>query len=63
LSQRFFFAKDQAIHKNPIRAIALTLKPEIGYVLFGLGFVAHFIISHGIQQRKNKAPGTNPRAL
>jgi len=44
-------------------AIALTLKPEIGYVLFGLGFVAHFIISHGIQQRKNKAPGTNPRAL
>jgi protein-S-isoprenylcysteine O-methyltransferase Ste14 len=33
-------------------AIALTLKPEIGYVLFGLGFVAHFIISRGIQGRK-----------
>jgi protein-S-isoprenylcysteine O-methyltransferase Ste14 len=33
-------------------AIALTLKPEIAYVLFGLGFVAHFIISHGIQRRK-----------
>jgi protein-S-isoprenylcysteine O-methyltransferase Ste14 len=33
-------------------AIALTLKPEIGYVLFGLGFVAHFIISRGIQNRK-----------
>jgi protein-S-isoprenylcysteine O-methyltransferase Ste14 len=33
-------------------AIALTLRPEIGYVLFGLGFVAHFIISRGIQNRK-----------
>jgi protein-S-isoprenylcysteine O-methyltransferase Ste14 len=33
-------------------AIALTLKPEIGYVLFGLGFVAHFVISRGIQKRK-----------
>jgi len=33
-------------------AIALTLRPEIGYVLFGLGFVAHFVISRGIQKRK-----------
>jgi len=33
-------------------AIALTLRPEIGYILFGLGFVAHFIISRGIQRRK-----------
>jgi len=33
-------------------AIAVTLKPEIGYILFGLGFVAHFIISRGIQRRK-----------
>ena len=33
-------------------AIALTLRPEIGYILFGLGFVAHFIISRGIQGRK-----------
>lgn len=33
-------------------AIALTLRPEIGYALFGLGFVAHFIISRGIQRRK-----------
>ena len=33
-------------------AIAVTLSPEIGYVLFGLGFVAHFIISRGIQRRK-----------
>jgi protein-S-isoprenylcysteine O-methyltransferase Ste14 len=31
-------------------AIALTLRPEIGYALFGLGFVAHFIISRGIQR-------------
>jgi protein-S-isoprenylcysteine O-methyltransferase Ste14 len=33
-------------------AIALTLRPEIGYALFGLGFVAHFVISRGIQKRK-----------
>lgn len=33
-------------------AIAVTLNPQIGYVLFGLGFVAHFIISRGIQRRK-----------
>ncbi len=33
-------------------AIALTLKPEIGYILFGLGFVAHFTISRGIQNRE-----------
>ena len=45
-------------------AIAVTLNPTIGYVLFGLGFVAHFVISRGIQKRKKiKAPGTNPRAL
>ena len=38
-------------------AIAVTLKPEIGYILFGLGFVAHFIISRSIQRRKKwKAP-------
>jgi protein-S-isoprenylcysteine O-methyltransferase Ste14 len=42
--------------------IAITLNPVVGYVLFGLGFVAHFIISRGIQKRK-KAPGTNPPAL
>ena len=34
-------------------AAGLTL---YGYVLFGLGFVAHFVISRGIQKRK-KAPG------
>lgn len=33
-------------------AIAVTLKPEIGCILFGLGFVAHFIISRGIQRRR-----------
>ncbi|HJT46447.1 MAG TPA: isoprenylcysteine carboxylmethyltransferase family protein [Chthoniobacterales bacterium] len=33
-------------------AIAFTLNPTIGYILFGLGFVAHFIISSGIQRRK-----------
>jgi protein-S-isoprenylcysteine O-methyltransferase Ste14 len=33
-------------------AIAVTLNPLIGYVLFGLGFVAHFVISRGIQKRK-----------
>lgn len=33
-------------------AIAVTLNPEVGYVLFGFGFVAHFIISRGIQKRK-----------
>jgi protein-S-isoprenylcysteine O-methyltransferase Ste14 len=33
-------------------AIAVTLNPEIGYVLFALGFVAHFVISRGIQRRK-----------
>lgn len=32
--------------------IALTLKPELGYVLFALGFIAHFIISRRIQTRK-----------
>jgi protein-S-isoprenylcysteine O-methyltransferase Ste14 len=38
-------------------AIALTLRPEIGYILFGLGFVAHFVISRGIQNKKRqKAP-------
>jgi protein-S-isoprenylcysteine O-methyltransferase Ste14 len=42
--------------------IAITLNPVVGYVLFGLGFVAHFIISRGIQKRK-KAPETNPPAL
>lgn len=44
-------------------AVSFTLNPVIGYVFFGLGFVAHFIISRGIQRRKNdKAPGTNPQA-
>jgi protein-S-isoprenylcysteine O-methyltransferase Ste14 len=39
-------------------AIAFTLEPAVGYVLFGAGFVAHFVISRGIQQRKKqKAPG------
>ena len=33
-------------------AIAITLRPEIGYILFGLGFVAHFVISRQIQKRK-----------
>jgi protein-S-isoprenylcysteine O-methyltransferase Ste14 len=33
-------------------AIAVTLKPEIGYILFGLGFVAHFVISRRIQRQK-----------
>lgn len=33
-------------------AIAVTLKAEIGYVLFGLGFVAHFIISRRIRRSK-----------
>jgi protein-S-isoprenylcysteine O-methyltransferase Ste14 len=33
-------------------AVAVTLRPEIGYILFGLGFVAHFIISRGIQKRR-----------
>ena len=33
-------------------AIALTLNPRIGYVLFGLGFVAHFVISRRIQRKK-----------
>ncbi len=33
-------------------AIAITLNPVIGYVLFGLGFVAHFIISSRIQRSK-----------
>lgn len=32
--------------------IAVTLNPTIGYVLFGVGFVAHFVISRGIQRRK-----------
>jgi protein-S-isoprenylcysteine O-methyltransferase Ste14 len=40
-------------------AIAVTLNPQIGYVLFGLGFVAHFVISRGIQKRK--ATIGNPR--
>jgi hypothetical protein len=31
--------------------IAVTLNPQIGYVLFGLGFVAHFVISRVIQRR------------
>ncbi len=35
-------------------AIAATLRPEIGYILFGLGFVAHFVISRGIQRRKGR---------
>jgi protein-S-isoprenylcysteine O-methyltransferase Ste14 len=34
-------------------AIAVTLRPEIGYILFGFGFVAHFIISRRIQNRKS----------
>ena len=33
-------------------AIAITLRPEIGYILFGLGFVAHLVISRQIQKRK-----------
>lgn len=33
-------------------AIAITSNLRIGYVLFGLGFVAHFVISHGIQRKK-----------
>ncbi|HST31036.1 MAG TPA: isoprenylcysteine carboxylmethyltransferase family protein [Chthoniobacterales bacterium] len=32
--------------------IALTLNPQVGYILFAVGFVAHFIISRGIQKRK-----------
>jgi len=38
-------------------AIAATLNPQIGYILFGLGLVAYFVISRGIQKRKKKAPG------
>ena len=34
--------------------IAVTLKPQIGYVLFGIGFVAHFVISRSIQKRKSQ---------
>ena len=33
-------------------AIAVTLQAQIGYILFGLGFVAHFVISRRIQQKK-----------
>jgi protein-S-isoprenylcysteine O-methyltransferase Ste14 len=33
-------------------AIAVTLNARIGYILFALGFLAHFIISRGIQRRK-----------
>jgi protein-S-isoprenylcysteine O-methyltransferase Ste14 len=33
-------------------AIAVTLRPEIGYILFALGFVAHFVISRRIQKSK-----------
>jgi protein-S-isoprenylcysteine O-methyltransferase Ste14 len=35
-------------------AIAVTLKPQIGYILFGLGFVAHFVISRRIQRQKKE---------
>lgn len=38
-------------------AIAVTLRPEIGYILFGLGFVAHFVISRGIQRKKAQIIG------
>lgn len=38
-------------------ATAVTLSTRIGLTMFGLGFVAHFIISRGIQKRKKtKAP-------
>ena len=33
-------------------AIAVTLKPQIGYILFALGFAAHFVISRRIQRQK-----------
>jgi protein-S-isoprenylcysteine O-methyltransferase Ste14 len=33
-------------------AIAVTLNPQIGWILFGIGFVAHFIISRRIQKQK-----------
>jgi len=33
-------------------AVAITLNPRIGLALFGLGFLAHFIISRRIQRRK-----------
>lgn len=33
-------------------AIAVTLNPEIGYVVFGLGFVAHFVITRQIKKRR-----------
>lgn len=33
-------------------AIAVTLNPRIGYVLFGLGFVAHFVIARQIKKRR-----------
>ena len=33
-------------------AIAITLDLRIGYILFGLGFVAHFVISRRIQKSK-----------
>jgi len=33
-------------------AIAVTLDPRFGYALFGLGLVAHFVISRRIQQQK-----------
>ena len=35
--------------------IAITLRPEVGWFLFGLGFVAHFVISRGIQKRNAPA--------
>ena len=33
-------------------AIGVTLNPRIGYVLFGLGFVAHFVITRKIKKRR-----------
>jgi len=33
-------------------AVAITLDARIGYILFGLGFVAHFIISRRIRREK-----------
>lgn len=40
-------------------AIAATLSASIGYVLFFLGFVAHFVISRSIKE-KRKAAASKP---
>lgn len=36
-------------------AIAVTLNPLIGYALFGLGFVAHFVITGRIKKQGSRA--------